>query len=104
VFLLLQGMRSGLEAAFGPAQPPSEAQVAAAVKEIVAADIQQQQAAAAAAAEAAVPTASPVETVPAAAASAAGERSTAPAGRGLLLVRGGRAGLRAAAAALSQLD
>lgn len=103
MFLLLQGMRSGLEAAFGPAQPPSEAQVAAAVKEIVAADIQQQQAAAAAAAEAAVPTASPVETVPAAA-SSAGERSTAPAGRGLLLVRGGRAGLRAAAAALSQLD
>ncbi|KAI7844470.1 hypothetical protein COHA_001973 [Chlorella ohadii] len=122
----LQGMRSKLEAAFGPARPPSQAEVETAVKEILQAEAEAQLRGAAATedARAAGSTAAPttdgsitaataptgagtpaVDTASGAAASAAGS-SQAPAAAAAVQVplRGGRAGLRAAAAALSTLD
>ena len=113
-------MRSKLEAAFGPAQPPSPAEVQTAVKEIL-------QAEAAAQLRGAAPLASGAQTgaacstaaltanggtetagagaAPGAAASAAGGGpAPAPAAAVQVPLRAGRAGLRAAAAALATLD
>ena len=127
--LRLQGMRSQLEKAFGPAQPPSEAEVAAAVREIVAADAMQQQQQPPPPQLAGGPVAAPLAAPPLKAqlgspgsvmqvrsdglanVEAASDGAVAAALPGPLLVcrvgpsgRGGRQGLAAAAASLSQLD
>lgn len=105
-----QDLHSKLEATFGPAQPPSEAEVAAAVQQLVAADLlaagqqasaplAQGPAAAGAPASAAAECAQPGGDGPEQVQAAAAPLSVPKAAW-----RGGRAGLAAAAAALSALD
>lgn len=102
----LQGMRKQLEHAFGPAQPPTEKEVMAAVKEIIRE-------------EAGAPHLEPSDVTPPAlssgssgsgesinrdAPSAAEAAPAAAAPLGPVSRSTGRAGLRAAAAALADLD